>query len=50
MEIIFKVKNKEKENLFGMINKVIKEILMITIFMDLENIFGQTVEYFKEHG
>jgi len=46
-ENIVKVKNKEKVNLFG-INQFIKEILKMTIFMDLENIFGQMAMYFKE--
>ena len=47
---IRKEKNKEKENLFGQINLVMKEILLIIIFMDMENIFGQMEDNLKELG
>ena len=47
---IFKEKSKEKGNLFGLTNLVIKEISQIIISMDMENIFGLMEENLKEHG
>ena len=49
-ENILKEKNKEKENLCGLIILIIKGTFMTTIFKEMENIFGQMVDDFKDHG